>query len=200
MSDRWSRISPDIRQSATDGGQVEVHEAHRDGQARVTFAAPAGWRLERIALTAGFRWLRQLKSADGLVLASRPDGRWEAHIVECKKTVGDESWRHVRQQLHGTRIRLDALCGVLGIEVDAVYLYTAFRRDRIGAQTSPDPLLVEIPVGSSATPQRPTPEQVAGRLAWAADVIALPEFGELPHRRVPLAVADDVGLGLVELG
>lgn len=93
MSERWDRLAPACRQAATDDGAVVIEETRDDGRTEVRFVAPDGWRLEKIAVDhrCRFTWLAERKSADGLVLARPPQGRWQAHIVECKKTIKDMS-------------------------------------------------------------------------------------------------------------
>ncbi|MCB9552834.1 MAG: hypothetical protein H6705_13310 [Myxococcales bacterium] len=200
MNDRWDRLAKGCRQSAPDGGEVTVEESADEGRARVRFTAPAGWRLERLAITHRhpFDWLSNRKAADGIVLARRPDGIWEAHIVECKGTMGDGNWRKVREQHQGSRIRLDALCGVLGITVERIVLYTAFRDDKMGV-ASPEPLLTKLLVGATGTLAHSHPDVVAARVAWHTGEVTLQGFPPLPHRRVALTVRDDTGYATVSL-
>lgn len=186
---RWDRIAAACRASAVDGGTVLVEETQDDGRAEVRFVAPPGWRLEKIAVDHrhGFEWLVERKSADGIVLARTPQGQWQAHIVECKKTIKEKSWAGVRAQLHGSRLRLDAIAGVLGIEIERVVLYTAFREDRIGLG-SPDPILDAVPIGG-----REPGEPARARAAWRASTVFIPGEGPLSHRRLQLHTVEDVG-------
>lgn len=199
MTDRWARLNPGRRQTALDGGAVSVTETSSDGAAEVTFHAPEGWRLERLNLPEALTWLAVRNHADGIVFAQRPDGRWEAHIVECKATVSDNAWGKARQQFRGTRVFADAVAGVVGVELSAAVVYTAYRTSKIDAASSPDPIIAAIPVGSPAT--RTTPERHAGRVEWASADIAVEGFGRLPHHKVQLEVGDTgVGHGAIQLG
>lgn len=200
MNDRWERLASGCRQCAPDGGEVTVEESADDGRACVRFTAPPGWRLERLAITHRhpFDWLSLRKAADGIVLACRPDGIWEAHIVECKGTMGDGNWHKVRDQHRGSRIRLDAICGVLGITVDRVVLYTAFREDKMGVASS-EPILSKLLVGQTGTLAYTRPDIAAARVAWQTGQVTLEGFPSLPHRRVALTVRDDTGYATVPL-
>lgn len=189
MSERWDRISPECRESAADGGTVAVRESANEGRAELRFEAPPGWRLEALTLHHRYRfdWLAERKAADGIVLARTPEGRWQAHIVECKRTIGTGTWAQAQQQLGGSRIRLDALAGVLGVQIDQVCLYTAFRREKLGVQST-DPVLGAIAI-DRVTPSSPG----AQRAAWRAATIAVAGGERLRHRHVQLVVVDDVG-------
>lgn len=200
MRERWDRLAPGCRQSAPDGGEVSVEECAEDGRACVRFTAPRGWRLERLAIhhRHRFDWLSLRKAADGIVLACRPDAIWEAHIVECKASVGMGAWEKVREQFRGSRIRLDAICGVLDIDLAQVMLYTAFRHDRMGLG-SPDLALIDTMVGPPAPHDAGVDHAKAAAMAWRAPTITLPGFPPFPHRRVPLTVRDDTGYATVSL-
>lgn len=195
--ERWAQLSPDCYREAQDGGQVVVQETAQDAHARaeVTFQAPPGWRLVCLLNNAyAFDWLSERAAADGIVLACRPDGRWEAHIVECKATVKLNEWRHIRtRQFRGGRIRLDALCGVLGIQVDAVKVYTAYRKAAVGRET-PNSVQLVHDVGRGASPG------LADQRAWEAPDVEIADYGRVPHRRIELDVQDGVGRYTVALG
>lgn len=132
------------------------------------------------------------------MLARRPDARWEAHIVECKASVGVNAWQRIREQFRGSRIRLDAICGVLGIHVDDVTLYTAFRNDRMGL-ASPELSIVDMVAGGPSPAQTEVERARVAAIEWRARTITLQGFPPLPHRRVALAVRDDTGYATVSL-
>lgn len=193
MSGAWARLSREVCRAADADNAVVVEETAPQGRARVRVRAPKGWRVVCLPLDHGYEfcWLAERKGADGIVLACDPDGRWQAHIVECKATVSDGKWDEIRAQFHGSRLRLAAVCGVLGIAVRAVTLHTAFRRDKIGV-ASPDPEVFEAEM--VATPRR------APRDMWRDGWVPLDGFGVFTHRRVPLDVRDDIGHGTITLG
>jgi hypothetical protein len=195
MSDRWDWLAPVCRVPATNGGSVIIEETMAEGRAEVIFTAPPGWRLEKLSLErCAFAWLDEQLSADGILLARSLEGTWQAHVVECKRTVTEEKWRKVQRQLRGSCLRLLAVGGVLGLEIAKITLYTAFRRAKIFAHT---------PDFTSAMP-RPgrigMPEHFAQRLAWRASELVVDGFGPLEHRRLQLDdTGDDVGRAHVSL-
>lgn len=194
MTERWGWLAPICRAPGT--GSVVIEETTHDGRAEVTFTAPAGWRLEKLTLErCAFAWLDEQLSADGILLARPTDGTWQAHVVECKRTVTDEKWQKVRRQLRGSCLRLLAVNGILGLEIGKITLYTAFRRAKISDRT-PDFTFVTPPPGRVGPHER-----FAQRLAWRASTLSLDGFGSLEHRRIPLDDhGDDVGRATIPLG
>jgi len=197
MSERWSWMASDHRTSYIDGGSVTISESRDGGRAEVTFTAPAGWRLEKLDLDrCTFAWLDEQHVADGILLTCSPAGRWHAHVVECKRTVTDEKWAKVQQQLRGSCIRLLAASGVIGFSVERITLYTAFRRDQLGLR-SMDAVLATPEAGQPVRPGSPA----SRRTAWQAKELFIDGFGPLAHHRIQLADAgDDVGRATVPLG
>ena len=199
MTDRWARLNPGRRQSSADGGAVTVSETASDGGAEVRVTVPDGWRLERLSLPEALSWLSVRNHADGIVFAQRPDGRWEAHIIECKATVSDNAWRKARKQFLGTRVFADAVAGVTGISISDAALYTAYRTSKIDPATSTDPIINVVPVGSAST--RRDDARYAGRVEWASDDIIIDGFGRVPHRKLHLTLDEaGVGVGVLHLG
>ena len=196
MTERWPWLAASHRTSSMNGGSVTIEELRDGGRAEVTFTAPAGWKLEKLALDrCAFAWLDEQQVADGIVLARSPDGRWEAHVVECKRTVTDEKWSKVQKQLRGSCLRLLAVGGVVGFEVASITLYTAFRRDQLGARST-DAALAASPAGEPFGAGSPA----VRRSAWQASTLTVDGFGQLAHRRIQLtATGDDVGRAVVSL-
>lgn len=188
----WERLAIACKRPASSDGAVIVVEEADDGAAVVTFWAQPGWRLESLALNHKyvFNWLLNRKAADGVVLAQEPGGLWQAHIVECKRTVSEKGWRHIQKQFHGSRVRLDALMGVLSLEVSVVHLHTAYVYDRIGL-ASPDPVLFGLLEGKEA-------ERVRSRITWGHATIELPDFGSFQHNRLLLQLDETDGVGKAE--
>jgi hypothetical protein len=197
MTERWQWLATTYRTSSENGGSVTIEEAKDEGRAEVTFTAPAGWKLEKLDLDrCTFAWLGEPMVADGIVLARSPDGTWEAHVVECKRTVTDDKWSRVQKQLRGSCIRLLAAGGVVGLTVARITLYTAFRRDQLGRR-SPDAVLLGPLAGLPFGPDAPA----ARRSAWQADELVVEGFGPLEHHRIQLTDSgDDVGRAAILLG
>ena len=182
-----------------------VEERETAGEARVECDLPPGTRCVRWNLGTGkFQFLKEEKNADGALLLFRDDGSkdgaFEAHILECKRTVDQKKWSDVLQQMRWTLARLLAVCGTLGIPVVKACLYTAFRRDSLSSNSSRNPALPRIPIGGGARLDGELELSWARRqqLDWENDDVAMPGFeGRFPHRKVKLDEAS--GAGAVDL-
>lgn len=195
MSDRWRWLAPACRVPSPDRASVVIEETTDDGRAEVTFTAPPGWRLEKLCLErCAFTWLEEQLSADGILLARSLEGTWQAHVVECKRTITEQKWPRVQRQLRGSCVRLLAVGGVLGLEIAKISLYTAYRQAKMFSHTN---FTASMPrPGASGMPER-----FAQQLAWRASELPVDGFGPLEHRRIVLADAgDDVGRATVPLG
>jgi hypothetical protein len=177
---------------------IEIFEDAKEGQARVTCAFSAAgvglWlRLDKV----GFPFLRRQKSVDWLVLVHLPAGSMDAHLIECKTTMGSKQWLEVKDQMSSSVVRALALAGALEVQIRRFFCYTAYRHDRLSIRRSPDPFLMRQPLGSCAEPAE-TRRARTGQLDWEADEIRLDGVGTpIPHRRVPLD--PDMGTGQAEL-
>ena len=148
---------------------IEIFEEAAAAKARVTCTFTAA----RVGLTfqldkVGFPFLRRQKSVDWLVLVHLPEGLVDAHIIECKTTMGVSTWLDVKDQMSSSVMRTLALAGVLEAQIRRFYCYTAFRNDRLSVRRSPDPLLMRQPLGSGVEPTETRPAR-AGQLDWEAD-------------------------------
>jgi hypothetical protein len=102
-------LKPDLWKKRA--GVVLVEETSEGGKALVKFELPPGeegiqWHLAGSSL---FPVLKEEKNADGVFMLKSPRGGWEAHVVECKKTVGTRTWRDAREQMRWTIARLRAV-------------------------------------------------------------------------------------------
>lgn len=164
-----------------------VEETAEDGEARLSCRIPSGalalrFRTSRQEFPSRFRFLRSSRSCDGAVLLLRPDGRWEAHVVECKRTMAWDKWDKAKEQLGWSLVRLHTLAHVLGISIAASRCHSVFREDRLDrSPATADPALARHPLG------RP-------RLDWLDDQVHLPAFERpVTHTRHRLDVSDGTG-------
>jgi hypothetical protein len=172
-------------------GQVLVVERNKAGEAEIEFTVPAGctcilWRLP----TGLFEFLREDKNADGPFLVQRSDGQFEAHIVECKKTVDQKKWSDITEQMRWTLCKLMALAGALGVQVEEAVLYTAYRFDKLSEHESPNPAAAKRLIGD---PDAQSPEEVEytearrQQLAWERDQVPLRGFvAAFRHHKIRL--------------
>lgn len=173
--------------------QTLVTEATDEGAATVTCTLPQEvvgirWKIETASL---FPFLKEKLAADGAVILQLPDGTYEAHIMECKLTVNQDSWARAKRQMRWTLIRLRALAGVLGIQFKRVVCYTAYRFERW--ETG----LVKIPIGAPKPvndEQAETIDLLQQQGDWLAAEIELRDFDPLfLHRKVVLNSEDGMG-------
>jgi hypothetical protein len=181
-----------------------VEELATPGEARVECALPDGSRCVRWTLGTGkFQFLQEEKNADGALLLWRDDssvdGAFEAHIVECKKTVDQTKWGEVLEQMRWTLARLLAISGTLGVPLTGARFYTAYRFDKLSSDSSRNPLLPRIPIGGRSRPGDELSRARRLQLDWESDDVAMDGFeGRFQHRKVKLDEAS--GAGAVDLG
>lgn len=179
---------------------VVVEETAKDGRARVVFEPAEGARcVEWHVQQRLFNFLKEDKNADGAFFVQCRERSFEAHIVECKRTINQDSWDKAKRQMRWTLLRLRALAGVLGVELASVVCYTAFCEDELHPDSSPDPAEGKIPIGDE---EPLSPEDAEAQLAlrrqfdWEGDEVNLRDFeGAFPHRKLPLELKEGVGVG-----
>ena len=101
-------------------------------------------------------------------------------------------WSKAKRQIHSSFVRLAALAGVMGIEIERSICYTAFRVDRLGPKLNPDPILLKSLVGDN--------EHVVGdHLLWLEDKLDFAGFRDaFAHHKIKLD--GDTGVGACLLG
>ncbi|WP_437589956.1 hypothetical protein [Sorangium sp. So ce1000] len=181
--------------------QATVKETKESGYAEVAcIIIPEGhlciqWRFEE---TGRFPFLRGDKNADGAFLVIGPDGRIQAHIIECKRKVTQGKWEDILQQMRWTLYKLLSLAGVLGLSIDEVYLGTAYRLDELSEESSPNPTLGKPTLGGTS-PQTPGEGELSEsrlrQLAWENDEVHLPGFDEA-FRHVKVQLDETSGHGV----
>lgn len=179
---------------------IVVEEMENDGRARVELVPPDGarcieWRIQGNL----FGFLKENKNADGAFFVERRDGAFEAHIVECKRTINQDSWDKAKRQMRWTLVRMRALAGVLGIKLTRVVCYTSYCEDELAPDSSPDPAESKVPIGDE---EPSSPEDAEAQMAlrrqfdWEGEEVHLRDFdGGFLHQKVPLQVNAGVGVG-----
>ena len=131
------------------GRAVTVVETSKEGEATVHISAANTLLAVKTTEKNALNYLRQKAVADGTVCEFLADGTVILHLVECKKTVREKSWKHIKKQFHGALLNAFALCGLLNLQqITAIRLYTAYQNDKLSAESSPNPSLIKMPVGS----------------------------------------------------
>jgi hypothetical protein len=185
---------------AITSSSVDVQETQADGYARVTCSLPGegrciAWKIEGSKL---FPFLKSNEAADGALLVERPDGDFEAHIIECKRKVTQDSWSKAKQQIRWTAVRLLALAGVLGVRIVRWVCYTAYREDDLSPGSGRNLGLVKLPLASPAERSMNEAGSVLReQFDWEDERIALRGFdAAIPHRKVELDPAAEATLHL----
>jgi hypothetical protein len=175
-------------------GTVEVTETAKEGWAQVTCRLPPEavcirWKIEKLP----FNFLKDAKrAADGALLVQMPDGRFEAHVMECKRTIHLDSWNEAKIQLRWSLARVRALAGVLGVPIEGAFCYTAYREETF----STNPGLAKVTIGDRFSEDRLS-EEFRAQFDWPDAEINLGHYpSRWPHRRVQL---DPQGQGVIDL-
>jgi hypothetical protein len=123
------------------------------------------------------QFLRNGHCADFALLLARGGDAFEAHVVELTRTAAREKWDTVRQQHEWAIVRLLAIAGVLGIEIEGVVAYTAYNRDKL----TRDPALLKVPVDPENTRR-----WAEARRTWESGRLRMDVLGrDVEHRRLP---------------
>ncbi len=113
--------------------KVEIEEKKKGGEALVYFRSNSKNTFFIKGEESRNKYLKQkgFKIADGIIFVFENDLIASLHIVELKKTVGFDEWSKTKEQFKGALIAAMAIKGILEIKVKGVYLYTAYREDKI---------------------------------------------------------------------
>ncbi|WP_438036558.1 hypothetical protein [Sorangium sp. So ce204] len=173
-----------------------VSERQKDGRAELRCVVPdkarcIAWMMENPKL---FPFLRSSECTDGSFLIELQDGTFEAHVIECKLTINQDSRNKAKAQMAWTLVRLHALAGALGIQLARAVLYTAYCND----QLSKDPGLLKVPLGAIdalTAEDEEVVDALEGQFDWPEQEISLSGFEErFPHRAVKLSAASAGGV------
>ena len=179
--------------------KVTVAEQAVAGEANVECSLPEGSLCVQWSFYGGFPFLKVDKNADGALLVRRDDGTYEAHVIECKRSVDQTKWSEILQQMRWTLSKLMALSGALGIHLERAVFYTAFRNDRLSTVSSPNPILAKLPVETEGPPEdvRELNRARQLQLDWENDDITLGDFeGRFAHTKIALDGRGNGSIGL----
>lgn len=200
----WIRSKKDgkplsLYRLAKSPDRVVVVEPSSSGKAEVTCPIPDGcecieWQINENDL---FMFLQETNNADGALLLRRPNGDFEAHIIECKKTVDQTKWPEILVQIQWTLGRLLAIAGVIDIKIQTAILGTAYRYDRLSEEESPNPTSGKPALDAPALRDLDEEQLNNARLkqlAWMNDEVHLPGF-QHPFRHVKIKLDEQTGSG-----
>lgn len=159
------------------GSQVRVVEANEEGEAEVTISSTNRLLLVNTSDKSALRYLSQRKVADGTVCEFLSDDAVILHLMECKRTVKENTWRQIKEQFQGALLNAFAVCGLLNVkQIAEVRLYTAYREDKLDPVTTANPSLLKAPVGGKAA---------SSAIEWRQGQVRILDHG-FKHQKVPL--------------
>lgn len=180
------------RERFQQANEVLVREQNRAGEALVKFTSNEPLLSLSSPDDNPLYFLQERKLADGIVLQVR-ERDVSVHLVECKKTISEKSWTTVKQQWAGALQTALALCGVLGLPnptSENIYLYSAYRNEKLSMNKNVNPVLLKRPVGGSALEPKPS------SIEWEEPKIKV--LGKtFMHHKIKL---DDDGSGSFQIG
>lgn len=192
MWDMDGRLAWLSKQCCTQGTEVTVVEQAEEGGAQVQFVSSERLICLNSPNNKPLYFLDMRKLADGIILQVGENST-VLHIVECKKTIREKTWDTVKEQWAGAVQTAFALCGVLGVPAPAntdVFLYSAYREDKLSVAKNTNPALLKMPVGVMTAAQKPQ------ALEWSQQQVKILER-QFEHRKIQL---DATGNGRFEIG
>jgi hypothetical protein len=189
-------VQKDLVQIIRPPAPAFIWETESDGRAKVAFVLPENsYGVQWMFKGNLFGFLKSNENADGALLVHRDDGSFDAHVVECKVTVNLDSWAKAKRQLRWTVTRLQAVAGALGIQIQRVFCYTAYRSDdEMQPDSAPDPTQAKLSLGDelpSAEVNREIDDTAQRQFDWPDSTIRLRDFdGLFPHERIELTVEE----------
>lgn len=111
------------------------------------------------------------------------------HIIECKRTVKNKEWNHIKEQFKGAFLNALAISGYLGINIDMnnVKLYTALRNDKLNEYLKSNPIELKSQVGRFS--------EFNDMFEWNEGEVILETFNKIicKHKKIQLNVNDGTG-------
>ena len=192
MWDLQERLAWLSKERCEQANEVVVLEQAEQGEARVTFTSNKTLICLNSPDNKPLYFLQERKLADGIVLQVSEQGA-SLQLVECKKTIKEKSWEAVKIQWRGAVQTALALCGVLGLPMPAkenVFLYSAYREDKLSPSSNTNPVLLKMLVGANTSV--PAPHV----LEWQAESVSV--LGQsFQHYKIKL---DADGNGQFQIG
>lgn len=180
------------RERFHQANEVVVREQSQAGEASVKFTSNEPLLSLSSPDNNPLYFLQERKLADGIVLQVGERGV-SVHLVECKRTIREKSWATVKLQWAGALQTALALCGVLGLpnpNGENIYLYSAYRTEKLSADENVNPVLLKRPVGGSAMEPKPS------SIEW--EELNVNVLGRtFTHHKIQL---DDEGNGSFQIG
>lgn len=182
------------------GAEFQLDETDKEGRARVNLVLHES--KECILFYSGnggetrfFQFTSKPKCADGalLVLVAADPMICDVYVVEIKKSVSIGGWPDLREQIRGMIFRVQALCGVLTLQVRHTVCCVSYAQDLFPREDAIAKVDRHSRLGSPAA----DPNDAA--IAWKLDELNLGGLGSFAFRKCHLAAERDE-LGEIFLG
>lgn len=162
--------------------QFVLKEKKAEGEAELTLELHNPGILFNRLENKKLRYFKNQKCADYLLYNYR-ENNWEMHIFELKRSIGLSQWEQIKEQAKGAIQNGMAIAGFLGIEIslDRVYLYSAYRNDKINDFANPGKQRYQMY-------KKASPEYKEKECDWNKQLIELDFLGkrEFQHCKIPL--------------
>ncbi|WP_047150820.1 hypothetical protein [Aneurinibacillus tyrosinisolvens] len=168
-----------VIKASQNGGRLLVKEKQVEGEAELLCQFQNEAFQFALEGTNKIDYLVNQKCADGIILEDK-SGKWHLHIIECKKTVQGSSWGKAKVQFEGAILRMQSIAGLLGIRIENITLYTAFREDNLSQTTNPVLLKMASMSADTGAPGAST------YLDWDKDEVAVLSLKKLKHVKIKL--------------
>lgn len=127
--------------------------------------------------------------ADYIIFEKTENLSWILHIIECKRTVKNKEWSHIKEQFKGAFLNALAISGYLGINIDMnnIKLYTALRNDKLSEYLKANPIELKSQVGRLS--------ENNDIFEWREGEVILETFNKIncKHEKIQLNVNDGTG-------
>lgn len=186
------------------GSEFQLNETDKEGRAKVNLVLHEP--KECILFHTGnggetkfFQFTSKRKCADGalLVHVAAAPLTCDVFIVEIKKSVSISGWPDLLEQIRGMIFRVQALCGVLALQVRHVVCCVSYAQDLFPAEDAIAKVDRHTRLGS------PAADPDKAQMAWKMDKLDLGGIGSFPFRKCRLSSGSDASgeifLGQIEI-
>lgn len=85
------------------------------------------------------------KSVDHIIFQKKDEG-WALNLIEMKSSVGNETWKSIKQKVRTSYLTACALAAFLGISIKDTYVYTTYEMDKFNQMSETTNPKVYVPL------------------------------------------------------
>lgn len=134
------------------------------------------------------------KSVDHVLLEKKGESKWILHLIEMKSSVGNKTWRDIKQKVRTSYLSMEALAAVMGIKVEEIKTYTTYETEKFNSsKETTNPKMIIPPLGEPAIDFK--------KEEWDKNIIRIKVGEELTfsHREIKMKNIDNVLMGKLDL-